>query len=309
MEATTSTTTEIRPFTIEIGRGAAGGPPPPHPRDALADQGARRRPLAGRAAGDDPGARPLLERRVRLAQVRGEAERAAAVHDRDRRGRDPLHPRAVAARGRAAADHDARLARLGHRAARDDRPAHRPDRARRHAPRTRSTWCCRRCPATASPASRPSSAGTPAASRSAWAELMRRLGYTRYVAQGGDVGRRRHRRDGPPGARGAGRHPRQPARGGARASCDHLPAQSEQERAAHDALARSGRRLRLLPGAVHPAADDRLLPAGFTRRAGGLDARPRHRQLLQDLPRVRRRRSRRATSPGTTSSTTSRCTG
>ena len=30
--------------------------------------------------------------------------------------------------------------------------------------------------------------GRPAASRSAWAELMRRLGYTRYVAQGGDVG-------------------------------------------------------------------------------------------------------------------------
>ena len=33
------------------------------------------------------------------------------------------------------------------------------------APRTRSTWCCRPCPATASPASRPRSAGTPAASR------------------------------------------------------------------------------------------------------------------------------------------------
>ena len=33
-------------------------------------------------------------------------------------------------------------------------------------PRTRSTSCCRRCPATASPASPPSSAGTPAASRS-----------------------------------------------------------------------------------------------------------------------------------------------
>ena len=31
-------------------------------------------------------------------------------------------------------------------------------------PRTRSTSCCRPCPATASPASRPSSAGTPAAS-------------------------------------------------------------------------------------------------------------------------------------------------
>ena len=39
----------------------------------------------------------LLDDRVRLAQVRGEAERAAAVHDRDRRGRDPLHPRQVAA--------------------------------------------------------------------------------------------------------------------------------------------------------------------------------------------------------------------
>ena len=49
----------------------------------------------------------------------------------------------------------------------------------------------------------------------AWAELMRRLGYTRYVAQGGDVGRRRHRRDGPPGTRRAGRHPHQPARAGA----------------------------------------------------------------------------------------------
>ena len=64
--------------------------------------------------------------------VRGEAERAAAVHDRDRRGRDPLHPRPVAARERAAADHDPRLARLGHRAARHRRPADRPDRARRH---------------------------------------------------------------------------------------------------------------------------------------------------------------------------------
>ena len=71
----------------------------------------------------------------------------------------------VAARERVAADHDARLARLGHRAARDRRPAHRPDRARRTAPRTRSTSCCRPCPATASPASRPRSAGTPAASR------------------------------------------------------------------------------------------------------------------------------------------------
>ena len=49
----------------------------------------------------------------------------------------------------------------------------------------------------------------------AWAELMHRLGYTRYVAQGGDVGAARHRRDGPPGARGAARHPPELAPGGA----------------------------------------------------------------------------------------------
>ena len=74
---------------------------------------------------------------------------------------------------------------------------------------------------------------------------------------------------------------------------DHLPAESEQERAAREAVATfRDRRLRLLPGAVHPAADDRLLAAGFTHRAGGLAARPRHGQLRQDLPRVRRRRAR-----------------
>jgi Epoxide hydrolase N terminus len=47
-------------------------------------------------------------------------------------------------------------------------------------------------------------------------------------------------------------------------------------------------RQRLLPGAGHASADDRLRAAGLTGRAGGLDARPRHRQLLQDLPRLRR---------------------
>ena len=50
-------------------------------------------------------------------------------------------------------------------------------------------------------------------------------------------GRARHGRDGPPGARGSGRHPPQPARGGARSSSIILPKASEQERAAHAALA------------------------------------------------------------------------
>ena len=144
---------------------------------------------------------------------------------------------------------------------------------------------------------------------SAWAELMDRLGYTRYVAQGGDVGAAvtdAMGRQGPEGLLGIHVNLLALAIG----LKDHLPAESEQERAAHDrARDVHDGRLRLLPRAVHPAADDRLLAARLAHRAGGLDARPRHRQLLQDLPRVRRRRARRATSPGTTSSTTSRCTG
>src|SRR3954451_15497661 len=69
----------------------------------------------------------------------------------------------------------------------------------------------------------------------AWAELMGRLGYTRYVAQGGDVG-----------AAVTDAMGRQPPEGrlGIHVSVlaqaiglkDQLPAQSEQERAAHDAL-------------------------------------------------------------------------
>ena len=140
------------------------------------------------------------------------------------------------ARERVAADHDARLAGLGHRAARGRRPAHRPDRARRHAPRTRSTSCCRPCPATASPASRPSSAGS--------RPHRARLG-------GADAPPRLHRATSPRAAtwappsptRWAARHPRgcsaststcSPRRSAIK---DQLPAESEQERAAHDALA------------------------------------------------------------------------
>ena len=52
----------------------------------------------------------------------------------------------------------------------------------------------------------------------AWAELMKRLGYTRYVAQGGDWGAPVSERDGAPGAGRLARHPHQlagdgPARG------------------------------------------------------------------------------------------------
>jgi pimeloyl-ACP methyl ester carboxylesterase len=69
----------------------------------------------------------------------------------------------------------------------------------------------------------------------AWAELMRRLGYTRYVAQGGDVGAfvtDAMGRQAPEGLLGIHINVLAAAVG----LKDQLPAESEQERAAHDAL-------------------------------------------------------------------------
>ena len=125
----------------------------------------------------------------------------------------------------------------------------------------------------------------------AWAELMHRLGYTRYVAQGGDVGASvtdAMGRQAPEGLVGIHTNllvaalARRPAAGGIRAGT----------RGARRARHVQGQRLRLLPRAGHAAADDRLRPAGFTRRPGGLDARPRHGQLREDLPRLPRRAAR-----------------
>jgi pimeloyl-ACP methyl ester carboxylesterase len=69
----------------------------------------------------------------------------------------------------------------------------------------------------------------------AWAELMDRLGYTRYVAQGGDVGAYvtdSMGRQAPEGLLGIHLN----VLTAAVALKDQLPAESEQERAAHDAL-------------------------------------------------------------------------
>lgn len=69
----------------------------------------------------------------------------------------------------------------------------------------------------------------------AWAELMSRLGYTRYVAQGGDVGALVTDfmgRQAPDGLLGVHFN----LLGAAPFIVDHLPAESEQERAAHAAL-------------------------------------------------------------------------
>jgi pimeloyl-ACP methyl ester carboxylesterase len=71
---------------------------------------------------------------------------------------------------------------------------------------------------------------------SAWAKLMDRLGYTRYVAQGGDVGAAvtdAMGRQAPEGLLGVHLNVLLAAVG----LKDQLPAKSEQERAAHNALA------------------------------------------------------------------------
>ena len=108
----------------------------------------------------------------------------------------------------------------------------------------------------------------------------------------------RHGPDGPPGGRGFGRLPPEPAHGGARnrrSTAQGIRTGTRSGRGGRDV---QGGRLRLLPRDGNAAADDQLRPAGFTRRAGGLVARPRHGQLLQDLPRVRRRRARGQSHPG-----------
>ena len=125
---------------------------------------------------------------------------------------------------------------------------------------------------------------------------MRRLGYTRYVAQGGDVGSAvtdAMARQAPDGLVGvhlnlflAGLLDPGPGRRHLKPNGQHRRGRDVQ----HE-------RQRLLPGAGHPAADDRLPAAGFTRRSGRLAVGPRHRQLLQDLPRVSRRRARGPSDP------------
>ena len=73
-------------------------------------------------------------------KVRGEAERPAAVHHRDRWAGHSLHPRPFEARECVAAHRHARMARLDHRAAEDHRSAHRSHGVRRRAHRTPSMW-------------------------------------------------------------------------------------------------------------------------------------------------------------------------
>src|SRR5260370_718905 len=89
-------------------------PAPAHCGHELARERDRRGSIPGRAARNDPETRAPLDDGLRLAHVRGEAERPPAVHHRDRWAGHAFHSRSFATRRRVAAHRHARLARLDH---------------------------------------------------------------------------------------------------------------------------------------------------------------------------------------------------
>ena len=126
---------------------------------------------------------------------------------------------------------------------------------------------------------------------------MDRLGYTRYVAQGGDVGALVTDLMGRQAVEGLiGYHLNLLT--AVLAIGDQLPKESERNAPRPRRSRRSRRTASATSSRWQRGHRRSARPAGFTRRAGGLVARPRHGQLLQDLHRVRRRRARGQSHPG-----------
>jgi hypothetical protein len=121
----------------------------------------------------------------------------------------------------------------------------------------------------------------------AWAELMRRLGYTRYLAQGGDVGASitdAMGRQAPGGLAGIHMNLLVTALGGG-----PMPSDTEQERAALEQT----KTFRATGFGYFLEQATRPQTIGYAL----LDS-PRHRRLLQDLPRLHRRAAVRGSHPG-----------
>ena len=116
------------PFHLQLPAGGDRRAAPAHRCHALAGARARvrrgfpadlvdpgrGRPNARRAARHDAEAHAVLGNGIRLEQMRGAVEGAAALRHQDRRPRHPLHPCEIQASGRPARHHHARLARFGH---------------------------------------------------------------------------------------------------------------------------------------------------------------------------------------------------
>ena len=130
----------------------------------------------------------------------------------------------------------------------------------------------------------------------AWAELMKRLGYDRYVAQGGDWGGQIVDLMGCAGASGVDRHPHQlpwccstRRRGGGPV---RRPGAVRSRRRGNTPLREAEGLLCDRRGLRTRAGDpptDAVRNRGFTRRPGRLDARPRLDQFGADLSRLCRR--------------------
>src|SRR5262249_44814586 len=102
----------------DFGR-AAGRPSPTGRAETLARSRAGEGRIARRAARDGSATGALLGGRLRLAQVRGETERPASIHDRDRWSGHSFHSRPLERESGVADHHYAWMAWFGHRAAED----------------------------------------------------------------------------------------------------------------------------------------------------------------------------------------------
>ena len=124
---------------------------------------------------------------LRLAGVRGAAERVRPGGDGFRRPADPRHPRPVAGAGCAAAAAGARLAGFGVRVREGHRAAARPGAARRPRPDAFHV-VCPSIPGYGFSGPTVGPGWNVRRISAAFALLMQRLGYQRYGAAGGDWG-------------------------------------------------------------------------------------------------------------------------
>ena len=142
----------------------------------------------------------------------------------------------------------------------------------------------------------------------AWAKLMERLGYTRYVAQGGDVGANVTDAMGRQAPKGLiGIHVN--LLSGALAIVDKLPRSSEQELAAHKALATFKEMASDTSSSSPPGPRRSAIHCLIHRSASRPGCSTMTRTVTTRFPVRSSTAKQSAVSPGRASSTTSRCTG